>query len=79
MKKNSYTKLTLIAIETILKQRILYVTESLHTHVTITRHMDFVFVAFIIKPNNILPQETGLCPQFFKSKLLRIPLSIFWN
>lgn len=79
MKKNSYTKLTLIAIETILKQRILYVTESLHTHVTITRHMDFVFVAFIIKPNNILAQETGLCPQFFKSKLLRIPLSIFWN
>lgn len=77
MKKNSYTKLTLIAIETILKQRILYVTESLHTHVTITRHMDFVFVAFIIKPNNILAQETGLCPQFFKSKLLRIPLSIF--
>lgn len=65
MKKNSYTKLTLIAIETILKQRILYVTESLHTHVTITRHMDFVFVAFIIKPNNILAQETGLCPQFF--------------
>lgn len=79
MKKNSYTKLTLIAIETILKQRILYVTKSLHTHVTITRHMDFVFVAFIIKPNNILAQETGLCPQFFKSKLLRIPLSIFWN
>lgn len=77
MKKHSYTKLTLIAIETILKQRILYVTESLHTHVTITRHMDFVFVAFIIKPNNILAQETGLCPQFFKSKLLRIPLSIF--
>lgn len=75
IKKGSYTKLTLIAIETILKQRFVYVTKSLYTHVTKTRNTDFVFVAFIIKSNNIFAQEARLCPQF--SKLLSIPLSIF--